>query len=179
MNSRNMPKYITKEYVANLAVRTFLSEVGRKKWTDSIDEAHWRKILDEHWEHIKNAFDHSCVYCGVREGSVKLRKGVKLEKDHLIPINKEACGLNHPGNMVPSCSACNNRYHNLEWKEKLRRICAENEEERLFRTRMSKILSHPYKYHRIQPSEKENIKKHAEQLYAKVVKEISRTNNQW
>jgi len=172
-----MPDYFTKEYVANLAVRNFLSEEGRKKWPETINQTQWRKMLKKFWGEIKRAFDYRCVYCGAEKGSKKRGKEVKLERDHLIPINKEACGLNHPGNIVPSCQTCNNKHHKLEWEEKLRKICVERRE-RSLRTRRLKIISHPYKYPRIKASETETLRKHAQQLYTRVIEEISRANNQ-
>lgn len=65
----------------------------RKKSADTRDvsDRDWRKLCHQyHWE---------CAYCG--------RSGLKLTKDHIVPLGKG--GRHSIGNLVPACSRCNTR----------------------------------------------------------------------
>jgi hypothetical protein len=50
-------------------------------------------------EDVETYFRGRCAYCG--------KKVPQLEKEHIVPINKEGLGLLHNGNIIPACSRCN------------------------------------------------------------------------
>jgi 5-methylcytosine-specific restriction endonuclease McrA len=50
-------------------------------------------------EDVEAYFGGRCAYCE--------RKVPQLEKEHIIPINREGLGLRHNGNIIPACSICN------------------------------------------------------------------------
>jgi 5-methylcytosine-specific restriction endonuclease McrA len=70
----------------NLLVRNVLARLGRETFT----EANWKAVVA--------SFGHQCAYCGGQD---------KLIREHVVPINKDALGEHRLGNLVPSCSACN------------------------------------------------------------------------
>ena len=76
-----------------LADRTFLNR---------IDLGTENRFSSKDWEKVKKHFKERCVYCGKKEGN-----GVKLEKDHAIPLNRQWLGLSRSGNIVPACQKCN------------------------------------------------------------------------
>ena len=58
------------------------------------------KFSLKQWKTDKEVyFRGRCAYCE--------RKVPQLEKEHIIPINREGLGLRHNGNIIPACSICN------------------------------------------------------------------------
>lgn len=58
------------------------------------------KFSPKQWKADKETyFGGRCAYCE--------RKVPQLEKEHVIPLNREGLGLRHNGNIVPACSTCN------------------------------------------------------------------------
>jgi 5-methylcytosine-specific restriction endonuclease McrA len=54
-------------------------------------------VTPEQWLVIVETFDGRCAYC--------LRKGLPLEREHVIPIKRG--GRDEPDNVVPACERCN------------------------------------------------------------------------
>jgi len=53
----------------------------------------------EEWQWLIEMYDHRCVYCG--------KPHKNLTPDHVVPLARG--GSNVIGNIVPACSACNQR----------------------------------------------------------------------
>ncbi|MBP6497939.1 MAG: HNH endonuclease [Campylobacteraceae bacterium] len=70
----------------NFTIRNILSNLGDESFTQ------------EDWQETKVFFNHSCAYCGTSG---------ELLMEHAIPINRDALGEHHIGNLIPSCKACN------------------------------------------------------------------------
>ncbi len=54
-------------------------------------------VTPAEWQAIVEYFDGRCAYC--------LRKGLPLERDHVIPVQRG--GRDEPANVVPACERCN------------------------------------------------------------------------
>jgi len=80
----------TKSLAANFAVRAFLRQKSANIDPDS---------ADYDFKSICKEWDNKCAYCG-EEG--------KLERDHVIGMNKSDGGLDIAHNIVPVCASCNN-----------------------------------------------------------------------
>ncbi len=80
----------TKSIAANFAVRAFLKQKSASIDPDS---------ADYDFKSICKEWDNKCAYCG-EEG--------KLERDHVIGMNKDDVGLDLAQNIVPVCRSCNN-----------------------------------------------------------------------
>lgn len=61
------------------------------------------------WSKIVNDWDGTCAYCGK-----KPPKGVKLTRDHVIPIS--AGGSDGLENVVPACKLCNEKKGSQFWE---------------------------------------------------------------
>ena len=57
------------------------------------------RLKASEWQRIKEAYGHRCAYCGC--------KPTRLEKEHVIPL--ASGGPNVAANVVPVCSACNDK----------------------------------------------------------------------
>ena len=156
---------ISASLTANAAVRYFLKQVTGDYGEVFLDRTPKGKLL---WDKVKKEFDNKCAYCKT--------KPFQLEKEHLIGANKQECGLDHIGNIVPCCTSCNSRKTKdkiqASWKKQLKEICAEkkiNDTERFRREK--RILSHikKYKYPDIPASQKKLIKTIAQNLYVQIV----------
>jgi len=98
-----MPSLRARQAAAS-AVKAFLAEVAAVflgKVYDHKNDGFGRKL----WAITLAHFDNRCAYCLVP--STALPKGVRMTMEHLIEENQYQCGLHHPGNTVPACSACN------------------------------------------------------------------------
>ena len=69
--------------VANTAIRNLLSEL----MADELDEIYFQEALD--------FFDFKCPYTGVDLDEISM-----VTIDHIVPQNREECGLNIKGNVV-------------------------------------------------------------------------------
>ncbi len=74
--------------------------------------------MPKQWQETLEFFGEKCAYCGI--------EGVKLEKDHAIPANREWLGTSQHGNFVPACTTCNGKKRNKSYEvycdeQKLRR----------------------------------------------------------
>lgn len=56
------------------------------------------KLTGKQWEAILEAFGHACAYCGSTDN---------ITVDHFVPLYLG--GKTEHGNIVPSCSTCNNK----------------------------------------------------------------------
>jgi 5-methylcytosine-specific restriction endonuclease McrA len=74
--------------VQNALVRLILWQIDREP------------ITDVHLRASKDYFDNQCTYCGEEKN---------LVFDHAVPINRTALGQHRIGNLVPSCSDCNQK----------------------------------------------------------------------
>ena len=162
----NMP-LISASLTANAAVRYFLKKVTGDYGEAFLDRTPKGKLL---WDKVKKEFDNKCAYCKT--------KPFQLEKEHLIGANKQECGLDHIGNIVPCCSSCNSRItkdkKQVSWKKQLKEICAENNVNGTERVRReNRILLHVknYNYPKISTSQKKLIKTIAENLYEQTLKQ--------
>ena len=106
-----------KSDAANAAIRAVLTALG-----EEYHATHPSKVFGptrfgkKLWGEIKAGFKNRCAYCDRRFGKL-----LKAQQDHLVPINKDACGLHHPGNVVPCCRACQDREFPLQpWDRHLR-----------------------------------------------------------
>jgi hypothetical protein len=104
----------TSSYAANIAVRAFLTEftgyyLNEVFGHDLSDGSYTRggenrgkevrqKRMGKHQKEVW----WKCAYCGQKESPSQ-----KLTVDHLNMFNRNQCGLQHPANVVPSCSPCN------------------------------------------------------------------------
>ena len=116
----------TPSYAANLTVRAFLTNVS-KRYTL------FRKT--EHWPDILKFFANRCAYC---------RAKLDLQKEHTEGFNRDECGLDHPGNIVPVCSKCNQakQASKLNWEEFLE----QNSTPRQYKLRRQLIRKHRRKW---------------------------------
>lgn len=71
----------------NLFIRNILSSIGLESFSEG------------DWNSTKEYFAGRCAYCGTE---------TELCLEHAIPINKEKLGEHRLGNLVPSCTQCNN-----------------------------------------------------------------------
>ncbi|HUI45318.1 MAG TPA: HNH endonuclease [Nitrospirota bacterium] len=93
----------------------------------TVDDAHIkrekakaREMRESQWWKRKRAAG-VCYYCGGKF------KAMELTMDHLVPIVRG--GRSVPGNLVPSCKACNNKKKYLlptEWEEYLNTLQRKN-----------------------------------------------------
>lgn len=121
----------TPSYAANIAVRAFLtdftSEHLREVFGRHLSDGEYkrgekqkrgiRKYGKGEWECIKKKFCSRCAYCGEKEKSDQ-----QLTVEHLKMFNSSQCGLQHPGNVVPSCSSCNSSRKGPDktWEEQIK-----------------------------------------------------------
>ncbi len=107
-------------------------------------------ITESQWTAIKIFFG-GCAYCGSNDED--------LTKEHLVGINAEEKGTDHPSNIVPACSECQGRQlipnsmggdtYQDNWPNHLRHVIAKREkgyDEELFRERKQKIDRHHVSY---------------------------------
>ncbi|MES2299381.1 MAG: HNH endonuclease [Pseudomonadota bacterium] len=95
--------------VGNSTVRSLLRLVGQK-YDESRGFDRFGKNLKSDMDRIVTFFDGNCCYCG------EVLSSANLEKDHLIPINMDQCGLHAWGNVVPCCAKCNDEKHGTPWE---------------------------------------------------------------
>lgn len=86
---------------ANIFVRNLLCDVSEELGGFS----------EKDWSNTLRFFDHKCAYTGV-----SLSKK-KIVQDHLIPHNREACGLNLYGNIVPTTKEANGAKSSKDYKD--------------------------------------------------------------
>ena len=93
-------------------------------------------------------------------------------------FNRNACGLHHPGNIVPCCKPCNKRERDkdgsyLTWEEHLLSISQDINE---FRKRKKKIFDHIKfeNYPNLTEDEKNALKAICEHLYSSTKTELDK-----
>lgn len=89
---------------AAMAVRAYLAEIGAV-YFGRVYDYKTDDLSKQAWEITQKHFGGRCAYCHTL--ATDLPKGVKMTTEHLIEENQWKCGLHHPGNTVPACSACN------------------------------------------------------------------------
>jgi predicted restriction endonuclease len=108
-----------------------------------------RKIYSIHslsrndWNEIKNFFNHKCTFCGKKEDGTAQRK---LVRDHLFPAVEN--GDYVIGNIVSSCSTCNDKRGNQNWMKWLKKTYPSRYIERSSKIRKY-LRTHKYKNHPI------------------------------
>ena len=159
-----MPQ-ISSNLTALFAVRKFLVDITEDYGEVFVETS---KAGKEIWAKVVKEFDSKCAYC---------RKETKLQKEHLVGANRQECGLQLIGNIVPCCQSCNIRKtigkEQVDWKKQLKEMCAKNKVDDTERVRREKrISSHikKYGYPRIIASQKKLIKTLAQNLYVVTTK---------
>ena len=163
---------------SNTMIRAFLIKVGELHLSHSfnVGSGAGKKI----WNRIKeDTFNNSCAYCEIKESSLE-----KLTMDHLIGLNREECGLHHPGNVVPACKSCNNskkkKYKkgevNRAWMDYLEDICLTMDE---YKKRKKRIMDHRSSedYPKLTDDEINSLKAVASHLYSTVQSELDKSLN--
>lgn len=97
----------SKADIANSAVRILLQRVG-SDYDKQRNHEPFRGKSD--LDILTAFFDGRCCFCGVAFG-----RGNPATLDHLIPMNKEECGLDAWGNVVPCCRICNAEKQAKSW----------------------------------------------------------------
>lgn len=75
------------------------------------------------WQHIIKSFAGRCAYCSVILDLETRQQPNSLTREHLRGRNPIELGLDHPGNVVPCCLACNQRRNKLgqpRWQDFVR-----------------------------------------------------------
>lgn len=115
---------ITKSTVKNTMARFMLTQYGKIYLKQTHLDEIWNE--KEWFEKLKKTFNNKCAYCDKKK---------PLEREHLLMMNAEQCGLHHPGNIVPCCKDCQKRKrHNKDddpkkkgkyfsWEEQLEFEC--------------------------------------------------------
>jgi hypothetical protein len=161
---------------AGSAVKAFLAEIASVYLGRVYDHKNdaWSKMF---WEHTLAHFDHRCAYCHTPMAS--LPKGVKMTMEHLIEENQWRCGLHHPGNTVPACSACNGSRDKakdgsrLSWQQHLRNLGKAkgwNASAIEKRRKLIQDFVDQGGYPEITPEEMDYLKKTAQALYQDILK---------
>lgn len=173
--TQDMAIYNTASDAANTSVRAFLTKVGEHYVGHGFNTGSGRGKL--FWQDIRDrVFGSVCAYCGKADG--------KLTIEHLIMFNRAEFGLHHPGNIVPCCTKCNGRSKNdageyLGWREHLRRVCSERNEESALEERLNRILAHhetgKYAYPKLKAEEVSAIKVIAQSLYQNIKAEADKS----
>lgn len=151
---------------ANAAVRSLLIDygtildgrVGNVLYTDS----------KKHRNELLTKFNYSCCYC-----ETKLTTAT-MEKDHLIPMNKEYVGLHAWGNLVPACSLCNSNKRGKDWVIFLLDKCG-GKNNSVFSRRHNRIINHVnhYCYNKLTIKNVREISQLANGLHREVVKSVN------
>ncbi len=163
-----MALYNTPYDAANTAVRAYLTKLGEYYLGYSFNTSSGRGLAT--WSKIRDTvFSSKCAYCG--------DAALKLQMDHLIMFNREQFGLHHPGNVVPSCAACNKRTKDKKsiyntWETHLSIVCETNNCKDQFFERWNRIKSHHEQgelaYPKLKESEMKAIRIIANNLYERV-----------
>ena len=131
-----MAVYNTSSDSANTMIRAFLTKVGEAYLGHSFNTGSGKG--KEIWNKIKiQSFENRCAFCH--------SESEKLTIEHLIMFNRDQCGLQHPGNVVPCCVSCNKRGKHpgsgkyISWVEQLEATCVTIED---LRQRKEIILKH-------------------------------------
>ena len=158
----------TPSYAANIAVRAFLTRVGRLYLGRVFDTRYGKGKED--WIRIKESvFENSCAYCGATE--------TKLTIEHLEMFNKSQCGLHHPGNIVPCCESCNvkrgldDKNEPVDWETHLRKKNSPSGTlGSSFKIRLNRIRAHINRegYPNMNKDERQELKRLAESLYGSI-----------
>ena len=109
----------SKSDIANSAIRIFLQDVGRFYDTARGFEPFVPKKAQK--EELLQIFGFKCCFCNAK---IDIQS---LSQDHLIPMNKTHLGLHAWGNVVPCCAGCNNKKQQRPWRDFLREIAPEDE----------------------------------------------------
>jgi hypothetical protein len=115
---------------ANTAVRAFLWQAGAEVWGTrfNVKSKSGAKI----WDDVKhNVFSGECIYCGVKDNSLRLDGSVvKLTVEHIEMANRFQTGIHHPGNVGPACKSCQTRKtvenEPESWRAVVRRVNENN-----------------------------------------------------
>lgn len=75
--------------VSNISIRNILTVISRQMFN---------KITDKYFEDMRKYFNNKCPYTG--KDLDDLEKNGLLATDHIVPQNREYCGLNVEGNLI-------------------------------------------------------------------------------
>lgn len=87
---------------ANMAIRNILTEISRQIS---------KNIRKDDIEEMLNFFERKCPYTGENYDKEK------FSLDHIVPMNKDKCGLNVKGNIVYALKEANAKKHKKTLKE--------------------------------------------------------------
>ncbi len=157
---------------ANIAVRAYLTSLGEKYLGHGFNTGSGRGR--ETWKEIQSSFNQCCAYCHASDK--------KLTIEHLISFNRQAGGLHHPGNIVPSCGPCNRRKKingfEVDWQSHLDDVVANHQHslDDLVRRR-NRINEHitEYEYPQFSDTEKSAIQTIAQSLYTEITTGVKRS----
>ena len=163
---------------SNTMIRAFLIKVGEFHLSHSFDVGNG--LGKKKWIKIKNeTFNNSCAYCEKKETDSE-----KLTIDHLIGLNRDECGLHHPGNVVPACRSCNSSKKkkdkkvkvNRAWIDHLEDICLTIDD---YKKRKKRIMDHisSEDYPKLTDDELNALKAVAAHLYLTVQSELEKSLN--
>ena len=169
-----MASHYTASDAANHAVRAFLTKVGEHYLARGFNTGSGWGLRK--WEEIRDVrFNCTCCYCGETK--------TQLTKEHLISMSREEYGLHHPGNIAPSCSACNLRKSvdgvYPDWKAHLRAICSSRGEQEEYQARYQRLQEHIKReqYPELSTEARQAIKVIADTLYSNTRQELERSTN--
>jgi 5-methylcytosine-specific restriction endonuclease McrA len=127
----------------NLLIRNVLSNLG----DESFGEEDWQQVID--------AFGRRCAYCRL-EGD--------LQREHVVPINKQSLGEHRLGNLVPSCKPCNASKGDKDFRAFLAN----------YPDRIAQIEAHMERHDYVPISENEQIRQIIELAYKEVAQVAGR-----
>ncbi len=133
----------------NIAVRVFLNQFS-KKFPTFFNKEYKRKTLEY--------FNYKCPYSG------EDISGGNFVKDHVVPFNRECCGLHIYGNVLLVTREANKNKHHRLLDEFLK-----NEPEKL---RKIKKFMRESGFDRIQKKYNRQLYIHCQSLYKKIRKDI-------
>ena len=127
----------SKSDIANSAVRILLQDVGRLyDQRRGFEPFRGKNDLPV----LVDFFGGRCCFC-----DAEFRPGNRATLDHLVPMNKESCGLDAWGNVVPCCRNCNGDKQAESWTKFIDRKVA-SKAVRTDRKKRVRAFIRKYKY---------------------------------
>lgn len=146
--------------VANSSVRKFLREIG-DSYSEKIDETYLQEALE--------FFKYKCPYTG--KDLRKLSKD-QIVIDHIVPINKDYCGLNVRGNLVLVDKTANNKKGGKSIEEYFGKYKVKDSKQKL-----AKIKQFQKKYKYNPEKIKEILQPQIQKSYSDITKFVNKIGN--
>lgn len=116
-----MAKNMNYSDASNTSVRTFLTQAGIEyDKRNGFESLNGKNGYDSHRIEVFKFQKSCCFYC-----DAPLTDKIKIDRDHVIPMNRDFGGIHCWGNVVYCCSSCNSEKHyykNGDWKNYLEHI---------------------------------------------------------